>query len=223
MPESRQDLLPPTRARAVATRLREEIQAGTITPGTRLRQVDIAQRFGVSTTPVREAFATLAREGLVSQDAHRGAIVFAPSVDELAEIYEIRVILEPAATRIAATKMTPDELEELEGIVARMRTAKLAEYAGLNTELHTAIYRVADRPLLTEMIENLRERAAGYLLIAVTRYSDDYMEQVQAEHEEIVASLRDGSPAQSARAVKNHLENSARQVTGLIGDGTPSR
>jgi DNA-binding GntR family transcriptional regulator len=68
------------------------------------------------------------------------------------------------------------------------------------------------------MIENLRERAAGYLLIAVTRYTDDYMEQVQAEHEEIVACLRDGSPAQAARAVKNHLENSARQVTGLIGD-----
>jgi DNA-binding GntR family transcriptional regulator len=219
MPRSRQDLLPPTRAKAAATRLREEIQDGTVTPGTRLRQVDVAERFGVSTTPVREAFVTLAREGLVSQDAHRGVIVFAPSVEELAEIYEVRVILEPAATRLAATRMTPETLEELDGIIARMVKAKPSEYAELNTALHNTIYRAADRPLLMATIENLRERAGSYLLIAVNKYSDSYFERVQEEHEEIVALLREGTPARAARAVRGHLESSTRQVTGLISGG----
>jgi DNA-binding GntR family transcriptional regulator len=216
MSKTNQNLNFPTRAGAVASRLREEIQSGQITSGTRLRQVDVAERFGVSTTPVREAFVTLAREGLVTQDAHRGVVVFAPSVEELAEIYEIRVVLEPVATRIAATQMTSETLDELDAIVARMPDASPSEYAELNSALHTGIYRVANRPLLLGMIENLRERAASYMLIGVTKYSNVYFDKVQEEHEEIVALLRDGTPAQAARAVKIHLENSASQVTGLL-------
>ena len=104
---------PPTRAGAVAEKLRRLIQSGEIAPGSRLRQNELAERFGVSTTPVREAFAELAREGIVRLDAHRGATVFRPSLDELIEIYEIRGALEPLATELAAARATDDELAEL--------------------------------------------------------------------------------------------------------------
>ena len=112
---------PPTRAGAVAEKLRRLIQSGEIAPGSRLRQNELAERFGVSTTPVREAFAELAREGIVRLDAHRGATVFQPSLDELIEIYEIRGALEPLATELAAARATDEELAELEAIHLKMR------------------------------------------------------------------------------------------------------
>lgn len=218
MADQLKDSLPPTRAGAVAADLRERIQNGEIAPGSRLRQAEIAERYGVSTTPVREAFVMLAREGLVRQDAHRGVISFAPSFAELSEIYEIRSSLEPLATRIAATQITPEALDDLDRIVARMRSAKGRDYAALNNELHTKIYTAADRPRLLDIIENLRRASSGYLMVAIKKYDQPYVGEVQAEHEEIVDTLRNGTPAQAARLMRQHLENSAREVTALFAE-----
>src|SRR5262245_54456680 len=86
-----------TASRAVAQQLPQEIERGTLEPGTRLRQIDIAKRFGVSTTPVREALALLTSEGLIRNDPRRGAVVFHPTEDDLAECFKIRMALEPLA------------------------------------------------------------------------------------------------------------------------------
>jgi DNA-binding GntR family transcriptional regulator len=209
-------LLPLTRASAVASELRRLIQGGEMEPGTRLRQTEIAERFGVSTTPVREAFMTLAREGLVRQDAHRGVVVFAPSTSELAEIYEMREVLEPLATKLAAKKIGDEELGELDEIVDQMRTASPEEYAALNRGFHAKIYQAADRPRLLDIIETLREAAASYLLLTVRQYDEKYRAQVQHEHEEIVRQLRSGTPAKAARATREHLEHNAAHVRTLI-------
>ncbi|HYC82738.1 MAG TPA: GntR family transcriptional regulator [Solirubrobacterales bacterium] len=216
MENSYDGALPPTRASAVAAELRQQILDGAIAPGTRLRQAQIAERYGVSTTPVREAFVTLAREGLVRQDAHRGAIVFAPSIEELAEIYEIRATLEAAATRIAARKIDAETLAALDDLVARMRSEPPREYPRLNNELHTKIYLAADRPRLFEIIENLRRSAGSYLMIAMGKYSDEYLEEIHREHEEIIVALRDGTPSQAAAKIQAHLRNSSRQVQRII-------
>lgn len=208
--------LPLTRAGAVAQRLRELILSGEIEPGARLRQAEIADRFGVSTTPVREAFVSLAREGLVRRDTHRGVVVFAPSADELSEIYEIRSVVEPLATRIAAKQMTSERLDQLDRIVKQMRTANPTRYLELNHELHSLIYTAAERPRLMGIIENLREAASRYLAMATRLEDPDYSEQVQREHEEIVEQLRSGSPSKASRLVREHLENSAVQVLKVI-------
>src|SRR4051795_720276 len=87
---------------SVAASLREDIVSGQLESGTRLRQVELAQRFGVSTTPVREALAALQSEGLVRLHPQRGAVVFVPTVEGLREHYEIRAALESlAASRTA--------------------------------------------------------------------------------------------------------------------------
>src|SRR4051812_42489881 len=103
---------PRTVAGLVAERLREEIVAGDLPAGSRLRQVEIARRFGVSTTPVREALAALQREGLVRLHPQRGAVVFVPTVEDLREHYEIRAALEavgapPAAGRLEGSRGAP--------------------------------------------------------------------------------------------------------------------
>ncbi len=99
---------PRTISGAVAARLRQEIVAGELPAGQRLRQVEIARRLGVSTTPVREALAALQREGLVALHPQRGAVVFLPSVDDLREHYEIRIALEELAVGKAAERFEPD-------------------------------------------------------------------------------------------------------------------
>jgi DNA-binding GntR family transcriptional regulator len=213
-PES--PILLPTRAGAVAERLRELIRSGELPSGAHLRQSEFAARFGVSTTPVREAFVALEREGLVRRHPHRGVVVFVPSIEELDEVYEIRAVLEPLATEIAAKKLTEDDLAALERIVADMRTAKPKRYLELNEELHTRIYAAADRPRLHEIIDGLREPAANYVSMTIDLYDRTYRAEVQAEHEALVEALRSRAPKRAARAMREHLEHSGRHIVSLI-------
>jgi DNA-binding GntR family transcriptional regulator len=210
--------MPLTRAGAVAQRLREMIKSGELPAGTHLRQADFAERFGVSTTPVREAFVALAREGLVTQDAHRGVVVFRPSLQELDEIYEIRIALEPLATEIAAKQLSEDDLAALQKTLAQMRDAKPSRYLELNDEFHNRIYGSTGRPRLLDMIDALRDAAANYLGMGVFRYQPEYRDEVQQEHENIVAGLKARAPKRAARAMREHLEHSARHAAELIAE-----
>ena len=150
---------------ALVEALRDEIRTGEIEPGSRLRQADVAQRFQVSTTPVREAFAALEREGLLVSSPHRGVVVFKPTVEDLKETYEIRIPLEALATEKAAENMTDDDLAAIKRLLDRMADAAddRKRYSKLNLEFHSAIYRVARRPKLEKLIMELRESSAAYL------------------------------------------------------------
>jgi len=214
---------PRTRAEAVADELRRLIQSGELAPGARLYQVEIARRIGVSTTPVREAFTRLAREGLVRQDAHRGAMVFLPSLDELNENYEIRIALESLATRVAAEQLSDEDLEALDDLTRQMReTDDPHEYLGLNRAFHARIYAAANRPRLAEMIENLRDAAAGYISLLESEDDPAYAKQAQDEHERIVAALRARRPAAAAKAMTEHLRNSADHIARSVIQKTAS-
>ena len=130
-----------TRASAVAEELRRMIMAGELKAGTRLRQVELAERFSVSTTPVREAFVLLARAGLVRHDAQRGVVVFAPTVQDVRENYEIRIALEPLATELAAAHISADELERIDDVVSEMRASRaFPEYQRLNQRFSDAAH-----------------------------------------------------------------------------------
>src|SRR5579863_514155 len=110
-----------TIAEQVAAALREEIATGQLAAGTRLRQVEIAQRFGVSTTPVREAFGLLQSDGLVQIDTHRGVTVFLPTIQDLIEHYEIRMALEMLAAEKAAEHFQAQDAPPLVAILDEMR------------------------------------------------------------------------------------------------------
>ena len=202
----------------MAERLREMIRSGELPAGTHLRQADLAERFGVSTTPVREAFVSLAREGLVTQDAHRGVVVFEPSLDELAGIYEIRMALEPLATEIATRELSEDDLAALEKIVMQMRDAKPHRFVELNEKFHRRIYDSIDRRRLVEMLDDVRGAAAHYVGMGVMRYDDQYRDEVQREHENILEALKARAPKRAARAMREHLDHSAKHAAELIAE-----
>jgi DNA-binding GntR family transcriptional regulator len=215
-----------TRSAAVADELRRLIRAGELAPGARLRQVDIAQRFGVSTTPVREAFTALAQEGLLIQDAHRGVVVFVPTREDLQENYEIRIPLEALATELAAKSITPQELAELDEMLDEMRKAlrsgDLARYGlELNPALHFAIYAAARRPRLFEIIEQLREACAAYMQVLVAheqRHPPEYVRKAHREHEDIVEALKAGAAKRAAKAMAQHLQHSSDRILASLSE-----
>jgi DNA-binding GntR family transcriptional regulator len=211
--------MPRTRAVAVADELRRRIQGGDLEPGTRLRQAEIASQMGVSTTPVREAFSALAREGLVRQDPHLGVIVFTLSQSDLEQNYEIRIALEPLATRIAVPKLTEADLAELEKIVSGMRGQfRKPRYGELNLRFHSRIYAGAERPRLNDIITSMRDEAARYMRMINPKQLDDqqYWEAAQSEHEEIMDSLRRRAPARAAQLMAKHLQNSADHLAKTV-------
>src|SRR6185437_9554566 len=104
----------------IATALRQEIVSGQLLGGSRLPQMEIAQRFGVSTTPVREAFGLLQRDGLVQIDTNRGVTVFVPTIQDLVEHYEIRMALEMLAAEKAAERFQPEDAPPLAAILDEM-------------------------------------------------------------------------------------------------------
>jgi DNA-binding GntR family transcriptional regulator len=196
---------------SVAASLREDIVSGTLESGTRLRQVELARRFGVSTTPVREALAALQSEGLVRLHPQRGAVVFVPTVDGLREHYEIRAALEALAAARAAERFDPARGDALAALLDEMAAGPgIERYLELNLRFHSGLYELAGRPRLVEMIETLRDASSAYLHIYATR--DFPSDRLDAEHREILAACRAGDPQSAAAAVRHHLRQTVEHV-----------
>jgi DNA-binding GntR family transcriptional regulator len=200
-----------TTAKVVAERLRTEIQHGTLAPGTRLRQNDVAKRFGVSTTPVREAFAQLQAEGLVRIDPHRGAVVFHPSVDDVLEFYEIREALESLAVSHAMRKIDPAVAQELSGLIQTMReTEDPRTWLRLNDEFHLRLYACADKPRLSGLIDNLRDASAPYIHMFVA--SRPLSERANEEHQAILDACLKGNANAARKAIREHLRHASHDL-----------
>lgn len=155
-------------------------------------------------------------EDLPLQDAHPGVVIASPSLDEVNELYEIRITLEPLATEIATAQLSDAELAGLERILAQMRDADPTRFVELNREFHSRIYPAAKRPRLSELAEALSKSAAGYVRMNIDRYDPAYRGDAHAEHEAILGAMRSHAPRWAARAMQIHLEHSARHMTGLI-------
>jgi DNA-binding GntR family transcriptional regulator len=203
---------PRTVSGLVAERLRAQIVAGELPAGSKLRQVEIARRFGVSTTPVREALAALQREGLVRLHPQRGAMVFVPTVADLREHYEIRAALESLAASRTAERFEESWVAPLEALLDEMSTGPAASrYIELNQHFHTQLYEHCGRSRLVEMIAALRDASSAYLHIY--RAAADFpVERLDAEHRRILAACMARDADAAATATREHLQNTVEHV-----------
>jgi DNA-binding GntR family transcriptional regulator len=198
---------------SLVDKLRHQIRTGELLPGSRLRQVDVAARFNVSTTPVREAFAALEREGLVVSSPHRGVTVFDPTVEDLKEMYEIRIPLEALATEIGVSNMTDADIAAMEDLLDQMDQAgdDMNRLRMLNTEFHLVLYRAAKRPRLVKLIGDLREASAAYLQLYATMAPTT--RDTHAEHELILDACKRRAPKRAAKLMAAHLERTVEYVS----------
>ena len=152
---------------ALVLEIRDEIVRGTFEPGEWLRLESLAERFEVSTMPIREALSVLEAEGIIKIHPHKGAQVTSFDPQELIEIYELRAMLERHATLKAVPRMTSESIAKLERInaqVAELRaTFDFASFARLNMEFHTTLYANSGQTHLCETIRTLRSRVQHYL------------------------------------------------------------
>lgn len=185
------------------------LHEGSLIPGQRLIQRDLAEEFGVSTTPVREAFHKLAAQGLVEIDQYRGATVASRSPEEIREIYEIRKSLEGLAAVKAMGKLGPQDYQALRRLDDRMRAAQDgALRAELNHDFHRQLYDAAQMPRLTEMVIQLRHTVTYYIDAAYRGPASTAL--ALDDHEEILVACESGDPLAVRRAVEEHLEHTAR-------------
>jgi DNA-binding GntR family transcriptional regulator len=214
---------PQTISAWLADSLRRKILDGEFEAGERIRQDAIAALYGVSTTPVREAFLRLYSEGLLVAAPHKGAIVFVPTVGDLEEIYAIRLMLEPAATRAAVPNLTSDDLELLKATVEQMQQLTVEESdaareqaQALNSAFHRTIYAAAHMPRLSAIIGQLQDSSQVYIRIfslTVRRGSEDPEERMGiAEHEAIYLACAARAPEAAAQATVVHLQHTLEVV-----------
>jgi len=199
---------PKTLTEATVEQLRSAIRSGELPPGSRLRQMETAKRLGVSSTPVREAFAALEHEGLVVSIPHKGIVVFEPTLSDLQEAYEIRQTLEVLAAEHAAPLMTDADLQDLSELLIQMEGLKGGavdhpRFLELNRAFHTRIYAVARMPRLERLISDLRDSSEAYVAMHRSLGRDEA--QTNADHAAIVEACRRRDATSAGQAVRAHL------------------
>ncbi len=184
--------------------LRAEILEGRLEPGSKLIQTELATRLQLSTTPVREALQDLAREGLVLLDPHRGAFVRELSLDEVREIYELRILLEPLLLRRSAAALDPDLLSRAEELRVRMaEETDLSRWAELNREFHHVLFSPSDGTRLADIVAGLRDSATPFVALSLRKPSQ--REDSNAEHAELIRLLRAGDVDAAEALTQHHL------------------
>jgi DNA-binding GntR family transcriptional regulator len=193
----------------VAALIRELIITGELTAGQQLRQRDLAQRFGVSQTPVREAMRRLESEGLVIGDTHRGFTVVTPDDGPVEENFQIRAALESLGASLAARKIDEAGLSELERLNERMRALADGDprYPELNREFHFTLYQYSRSPLLMSLMRLLWASLHGGPRVLRTHAES------ARQHDAILDALR-GGDADAASALTHQHIMGAERATG---------
>ncbi len=150
----------------VQEQLRDMILSGALKPGSRIDQASLATRFEASLVPIREALARLQSSGLVRIVPRRGVFVAPLSVDELVDIYHMREVLEEQAARLAAPRLTDEDIAQVAQLARQQdELADSADYEAFldrNRELHFTIYLAAGRPYLLQVIAQLWDHSTRY-------------------------------------------------------------
>ncbi len=199
-------------------RLIAEIRAGTLGPGDRLLETELAERLGISRTPVREAIRRLEADGLVTHVPRAGATIRRLDYVEVTELYEMRQVLEATAARLAARTASKVELAEMEAINAEMEAAqgdggRLYE---LNWQFHRVILDAARNRYLGQSMRSLYKTML--ILGPSTMEESGRAATAIAEHAELLAALRARDEAAAEDAMRRHMEAAHRSRLRQLRD-----
>ena len=192
----------------IAGLLRELIISGELKPGAQLRQRNLAERFGVSVTPVREALRWLESEGLVRYDAHKGSTVVEVEAGATREKYQIRAVLEGLAAFLAAPRISDEDIRELESYNERLASENLrpSEVNDINRTLHFRVYEMAGSPLLLALMRLLWQSFPQGPQVARPR------DESVAEHNELIEALRDRDAVRAQAITQQHILGAIRYL-----------
>ncbi|MFE5547086.1 GntR family transcriptional regulator [Streptomyces sp. NPDC056534] len=192
----------PSRTQYVLEAIKHDILTGGLRPGQALVEAELAARFGVSKTPVREALKTLAGSGLVVMNQYKGVTVRMVDADMARAVYDVRLLLEPEAVRRTVASRAP--LDDARQALRRAAGAEdPAERSLANRAFHRALYLPCGNPLLGRMLDEVRDQAA--LVSTVAWAAVPSWEREAAEHEQILRLAAAGDVDGVGRAVHDHI------------------
>ncbi|MCB5945518.1 GntR family transcriptional regulator [Acidocella sp. KAb 2-4] len=191
----------------IADALERAILCGEFAAGELINEPELATKFGVSRTPVREALLNLSAAGLVELKRGTGAIVVGVSLDTIFEAYEVLANALGFACALAAERMTPFQRAALQDIVAEMRrnVSKDARerYIVLDEQLHEAILEGAKNAMLARQVRECKRRIAAVRQLSMR--SHESVEHIVPELERVVAAIADGDPKAARAALEEHI------------------
>lgn len=195
-------------AKEVVERLRRAILNGELAGGTSLPEAQTASKLGVSRVPVREALVELERQGLVQFESNGRAIVRPFTDDDLTEILGMRATLQTMAARLAAEKLTEDDVERLEAILDRARETKdLTDFSGLDSAFHDEIVVIARHRRLSRIWNDLRAQMDLWLSKKHRqreRLTHDVRKATLESHKEMIDVLKTRKPKAAGELMERH-------------------
>lgn len=200
----------------IADALRAAINSGQLEDGAVLNQVELAEHFGVSRVPVREALRRLEAEGLIDASAHRRAVVSGLSPDRVAEVYELRALIEGHLGEKAVPNVDRRRLARLVALNRAMRDARDHQrWMELNREFHETLYEPAGRPAALELLESLRQRGERYVQMWTRGRGLARPAEAAREHAAIVRAVRRGDAEETRAAIVRHIDHTRDAVMAL--------
>ena len=196
-----------TLAESLRLQLADEIVRGVRQPGTALDETELARRFAVSRTPVREAIRLLAASGLVETYAHRAAVVARPTSERLAGMFEVMAEFEALCAGLAAERMSGAERRELEDAHEQLRalihSGDPQRYHEINEAFHGVVYAGAHNGHLAELTLGTRVRVSPYRRAQFRNLGR--LAQSHVEHDRVVVAILRGDRDGAARAMRAHI------------------
>lgn len=192
-------------------RIRDLVLSGELAPGSRLGQVELAERFGISRTPVREALRRLAGEGLVDPLSNRGFRVADLGLDAVMRRLEVRSILEPGIARLAARRRGEQDIERLWNAISLEERARNGiEAHDASRDFHVALARATGNEELVRVLESLWLVEVGRRLLARRSAESDWPSVDIREHREIAAAVEEGRAEDAGRLMEEHVSGAVR-------------
>ncbi len=197
---------------ATSRLIQEEIETaiirGEFSPGEHLDEISLAKRYGVSRTPIREAFEGLRAARLVVKRRNAGVFVVKPSLEAIMEMFELVATLESFAAKKAAIRATADDLTSIreahKKCIEAAKTLDPLVYYAANQEFHEQIFRAADNSVLSEQIASLDKRLSPYRRLVTFR--PHRIEESNEEHQAILDAIEKRSPSKAEHAMEKHLD-----------------
>lgn len=198
----------------VLTSLREAILSAALPPGTRLRQEKLAELCGTSRIPVREALRALEYEGLVMSLPRRGFTVTELDADDIEEVYDLRIVLESHAVRLAVPLITDEDLHDLEELYGQMVAAGSGdEQLAARERFYTRLFSITGRPRLVAQISRLRREIARSLRWPTLQHAPEH-------HERFLEAIRAGDADGAAAQLASHYRRVAILIRRYIRDAS---
>jgi DNA-binding GntR family transcriptional regulator len=187
-------------------RIRSLVLSGEVPPATKLGQVELAERFGISRTPVREALRRLAGEGLVEPLSNRGFRVADLGLDAVLRRLEVRAMLEPGIASLAAERRDERDIERLYGSIAREERARSGiAVHDASRDFHISVARASGNDELVRVLESLWLVEVGRRLLSRRRAVADWQHEDVREHREIADAVAEGRAEDAGRLMAEHI------------------